>query len=323
MLRPTDVAPTATSNGVTTGTADDLPGFTENGGLREVRQTLSAEPLTVFDFRWQFPDAASAAAFLDASEETLSESSSGAVEATAPVGLADDVRYYEYELDIVVLRSVNFNYLMRQGSLVAKVFVQGVAEETTPEDGLRIATSAVARMTEALAGAPAPSASVTPSGAPPSVGLPTATASSAPPSTDATRLDYTLDPDYGAITLEAGFIPDPHTVEMVSGGPVAVSYLGDGCSGFASAQPDLEVRYTKGDFDTLRFYFTGDGDTTLIINGPTGEYVCRDDANGTLDPRIDFDDPASGTYDIWVGSYSPDASISGTLHITENTTNRP
>ena len=317
------MAASATSNGVTTGTADDLPGFTENGGLREVRQTISEEPLTVFDFRWQFPDAASATAFLDASEETLSESSSGAVEATAPLGLAEDVRYYEYELDLLGFSSVNFNYLMRQGSLVAKVFVQGVGEETTPEDGLRIATSAAARMTEALAGAPAPSASAVPSGAPPTIGLPTATASSAPPSTDATRLDYTLTPDHGVITLEAGFVPDPHSVEMVSGGPVAVSYLGDDCSGYASAQPDLELQYTKGSFDTLRFYFIGDGDTTLVINGPDGEYVCGDDANGTLDPRIDFDDPASGAYDIWIGSYSPDASISGTLHITENTSNRP
>jgi len=43
----------------------------------------------------------------------------------------------------------------------------------------------------------------------------------------------------------------------------------------------------------------------------------------SIHPTIDFNSSMSGTYDIWVGSYSQGDSHSGLLHITELSGNQP
>ncbi len=136
-------------------------------------------------------------------------------------------------------------------------------------------------------------------------------------------LNFSLPPNYGSTSLTSGFVPDPFTIGMTSGGPVDVTYLGGGCSGFVTSAPDFSLNYTSGAFPLLRFYFIGSGDTTLVINTPGGSYVCVDDSFGTLNPTVDFNSPASGRYDIWVGSYAEGVSISGTLYVTENASNHP
>jgi hypothetical protein len=134
----------------------------------------------------------------------------------------------------------------------------------------------------------------------------------------------TADPNYGLIELTSGFVPDPTTRQMLSGGTVDTRYIGGGCRGYATAAPDLSVRYTVQGFSSfLRFYFEGNGDTTLIVNDPTGNWLCGDDSYGTLNPTIDINDPDSGRYDIWVGSYTSGATVSGTLSITELDGNHP
>lgn len=141
--------------------------------------------------------------------------------------------------------------------------------------------------------------------------------------TSAPQLNYSLPPNYGSASLTSGFVPDPYTVGITGGGPVNVSYLGGGCSGYATSAPDFSVNYTSGAFPTLRFYFIGNGDSTMIVNTPGGSYYCVDDSFGTLNPTIDFNSPASGRYDIWIGSYAPGAYVGGTLYVTENTGNHP
>jgi hypothetical protein len=136
-------------------------------------------------------------------------------------------------------------------------------------------------------------------------------------------LNFSLPPNYGSTSLTSGFVPDPFTIGMTSGGPVDVAYLGGGCSGFVTSAPDFSLNYTSGAFPTLRFYFIGSGDTTLVINTPGGSYVCVDDSFGTLNPTVDFNSPAAGRYDVWVGSYAEGVSVSGTLYVTENTGNHP
>jgi hypothetical protein len=147
----------------------------------------------------------------------------------------------------------------------------------------------------------------------------TATATIGPAAT----LNFSLPPNFGSTALTSGFVPDPFTVGITSGGSVNVSYLGSGCTGYATSAPDFSVNYTSGAFPTLRFYFIGSGDTTMIINTPGGSYVCVDDSFGTVNPTIDFNSPSGGRYDVWIGSYAQGASISGTLHVTENTGNHP
>ncbi len=105
-----------------------------------------------------------------------------------------------------------------------------------------------------------------------------------------------------------------------------MSYLGGGCTGFATSAPDFSVNYTSGAFPTLRFYFIATDsakDTTMIINTPGGGWVCNDDSPATLNPMIDFSSPATGRYDVWIGSFTSGTFNSGTLHVTENTANHP
>ncbi len=143
-----------------------------------------------------------------------------------------------------------------------------------------------------------------------------------PPLLPAT-LDYTLPPVFGSTALTAGFVPDPFTVGITAGGPVDTSYLGGNCYGHTTSAPTFSVNYTSGAFPTLRFYFVGGADTTMIINGPSGSFTCVDDSFGTLNPTMDFNSPQSGRYDIWVTSYAEGGSVSGTLYVTENTGNHP
>jgi serine protease Do len=132
------------------------------------------------------------------------------------------------------------------------------------------------------------------------------------------RLDVSEEPTFGTVSLAAGFTPDPHTVEMPSGGEVDVSYLGSGCTGYAAIAPDYRLNWT-GDTDELRIFFAAEdgSDTTLLINQADGTWLCDDDSDFGLDPLIAIENPAPGQYDIWVGSYSAGDFIDGTLHITE------
>lgn len=134
------------------------------------------------------------------------------------------------------------------------------------------------------------------------------------------RLDFSQNPTFGERALSAGFLPDPFTVEVTSGGVVNASYLPGSCTGWASEAPDYRLNWS-GDSDELRILFEaydGDDDATLIINLPDGTWSCNDDATfETLNPMVIITNPMVGQYDIWVGSYSEGDYIAGTLSITE------
>jgi len=123
------------------------------------------------------------------------------------------------------------------------------------------------------------------------------------------------------LALPHGFTPDPYERSAQSGGvpAVDVSYLGGGCSGFASQQPDFDIRLTGGS-PLLCIWFEADisgADTTLIVNTQTNEWVCDDDSAGDRNPVVRITNPVDGTYDIWIGSYTDGECVTGTLHITE------
>jgi hypothetical protein len=137
------------------------------------------------------------------------------------------------------------------------------------------------------------------------------------PQTDG--LDYTLSPNFGSVSLNAGFTPDPHEVGVTSGGSVDVyaQNIGSGCTGYATSAPDYRIQWS-GSASRLRIFFVADGgqDTTLIVNDAVGNWRCNDDHTG-LDPLVELANPAQGQMDIWVGSYGSDAYVSGTLYVTE------
>jgi len=176
-------------------------------------------------------------------------------------------------------------------------------------------------------GVPSPTVEETPLTSPSEPTRPSAppSAEAASDAADPTELDWQLPANFGSTELAAGFAPDPHEQPLTSGGPIDVSYLGDGCRGWATAAPDFDVTYEAGSMTLLRFYFVADEalDTTLIINAPDGEWYCNDDAPGTIDPMIDFTSPQDGLYDVWVGSYEEDERVEGTLFVTELPANAP
>ena len=131
-------------------------------------------------------------------------------------------------------------------------------------------------------------------------------------------------PTYGTSTLASGFTPDPTQVTVSSGGSVDVTAanVGADCRGFAAANPDHHIEWA-GAGTLLRIFFVSDGDTTLLVRTPSGQFVCNDDFPGGLNPLVDIANPAAGGYDVWVGTFGSSSVIPGTLYITELSTNDP
>jgi hypothetical protein len=119
----------------------------------------------------------------------------------------------------------------------------------------------------------------------------------------------------GEINLSAGFTPDPYRVSVTAGGSVDGSRLPGSCTGRISEAPDFEVTYSAGSLP-LVFRTVSSQDTTLIINGPNGDWSCDDDSYGDGDAEVRFNRPQSGTYDVWVGTFGG-GTASATLLITE------
>ncbi|QLC26736.1 peptidase S1 [Parasphingopyxis algicola] len=130
------------------------------------------------------------------------------------------------------------------------------------------------------------------------------------------RPDFSLDPNYGTATLRSGFTPDPHRIRLQSGGSIDASVLGGSCRGYVSPAPDYRVQYESGRLP-LNISVQSSSDTTLVINGPDGEWYCDDDGGDGLNPSIRFDTPRSGQYDIWVGTYGSAQLESAILDVSE------
>jgi hypothetical protein len=125
-------------------------------------------------------------------------------------------------------------------------------------------------------------------------------------------------PNYGTVNLRTGFTPDPRVVPVVSGGNIDASRIRGDCRGFISSSPDVRLVFnTRGNLPLIISVASG-ADTTLVVNGPDGRFLCDDDGgvNG-LNPSIRIDRPRSGRYEIWVGSYRAGSNDRARLNISE------
>ncbi len=151
------------------------------------------------------------------------------------------------------------------------------------------------------------------------------------------RPDWAGRPTFGSRDLVTGFTPDPNERRLTAGSGrdginvatlnITDATTGQSCGqGFVTRNPDFRYNFVSGEsFDFLRFYVeTRNGaDAFLLINQPDGSWRCNDDSFGTLHPTIDFASPASGQYDVWVGTYTESSGNPATLYITELEGNRP
>ena len=129
--------------------------------------------------------------------------------------------------------------------------------------------------------------------------------------------DINADPNYGELTLKAGFANDPHVTSLRAGGNLDASNISSSCRGFITNAPDVRLHYEPGSFPLIISVASG-SDTTLVVNGPDGSYYCDDDGgeNG-LNPAVRFNSPSGGRYEIWVGTYSSGSTQPAELHISE------
>ena len=117
------------------------------------------------------------------------------------------------------------------------------------------------------------------------------------------------------LTLQAGFTPDPRTLTMKAGGDIEVDE-GVCDYGYIAESGAMGIEYTAGSLD-LYVYAESDGDTMLFIETPSGDVLCDDDSYGDLNPLIHIEDPESGLYVVFVGSYSDGAFQEATLYVSE------
>jgi len=123
--------------------------------------------------------------------------------------------------------------------------------------------------------------------------------------------------NYGTVTLSAGFRPDPTRITMRAGGSIDAQNIASNCRGFVTRAPDVELSYSAGSLPLI-LSVDSTSDTTLVVNGPDGRWYCDDDSgNGSLNPALHITSPMSGTYDIWVGTYSSGMSQPARLDISE------
>jgi hypothetical protein len=126
--------------------------------------------------------------------------------------------------------------------------------------------------------------------------------------------------NFGQVTIRPGFTPDPHVVQGTSGGQQAASQRDRRCAGWISGMPDHIVRL-EGEFNHLRIMAAAAADTTLVVQTPSGTYLCDDDSDGR-NPMVQgrFQ---GGQYLVWVGSYQQGVNSQYRLGFSELRRIRP
>lgn len=146
-------------------------------------------------------------------------------------------------------------------------------------------------------------------------GLLLLTASLAAP---AAAQNYDASANYGDLHLQPGFTPDPALVSLLAGGGLDASARFQSCRGYITETPDLRLFWdgTRKGGPTLKISAISNADTTLVINGPDGQWYCDDDAGEDSNPMLELT-PQVGRYEIWVGVYSQGDSRRAVLSISE------
>lgn len=78
-------------------------------------------------------------------------------------------------------------------------------------------------------------------------------------------------------------------------------------AGWVAQAPDFELNYRKDANYSLEFRVVSNCDSVLLINDGEGDWFFDDDSNSRSanDALLRINNPAAGTYDIWVGTFGP------------------
>lgn len=128
---------------------------------------------------------------------------------------------------------------------------------------------------------------------------------------------WNMSPAYGSVELRAGFVPDPQRISLTAGGNVNLSSAG--YTGYVANAPDYNLTYQASSTWPLVIRADSSADLVLLVNAPDGSWHFNDDYSGYgLNSAIVFQNPQSGLYNIWVGTYSSSLAPA-TLYISELT----
>ena len=112
--------------------------------------------------------------------------------------------------------------------------------------------------------------------------------------------DWELEPSYGGVDLTTAFEPNPLIVRLVAGGGRSLDRLG--FRGRIADTPDFEVFYQAGRRALVFSVIETQGDTVMLIRGPDDVYYYDDDSVDH-NPVIRFENPRTGWYTVWVGTF--------------------
>ena len=121
------------------------------------------------------------------------------------------------------------------------------------------------------------------------------------------------EPLYGVIEMASGPPDTALALDMLAGGYEDASQLGGNCHGFVARSPDFQIDWQAG-MGPLRLTTISDEDTVLVLHSPDGAWLCRGTLSDGSAPVVALNDPAEGSYRIWVGTerelpVAPDAEL--------------
>ena len=122
-------------------------------------------------------------------------------------------------------------------------------------------------------------------------------------------------PAYGDVNWSPG--DRPTGVVVLASGAMPAHWLENSCRGYISPAPS--ARLILGEAGDVSIAAGSDEDLTLAVRGPDGVVTCDDDGADGANPGITLSDAPAGTYEIWVGTYSPGVGHPTTvLHVGDS-----
>ena len=143
-------------------------------------------------------------------------------------------------------------------------------------------------------------------------------------------LDASAQPAAGTVLAEGGFVERRGAIDLSvrAGGPDEAARIDlgatpdppDHCTGYIDAgQPTAAIDYrADGGTGALAVRASAAEDLVLVVRTPGGQVLCNDDAEGS-DPAVGLEEPASGTYTVWVGTFGRLGDpVGATLSVSED-----